>query len=98
MVVVSEPDWHNNPLDHIPETPEYSVVFRPSMGVWVLSGNRADGVAAVCSYEYGEDAWQYAQTLARRTKGVARFWSKDGKDDRRVSFEDSPAPAPDTPA
>jgi hypothetical protein len=71
-------------------TPEFHVMFRPKMQIWTLTA--CCGAVAACSYENKEDAWQYAQTLARKANGIAIFWSRDGKDDRRISFQNGQNP------
>lgn len=71
---------------------EFHVRYQISLGVtprtylhpWRITNNK--GEQATVHYEHEADAWEFAQTLARKTSGVAIRHNKKGDEVEWMSF------------
>lgn len=74
-----------------PVIAEFHVKYKISLNIgrkylhpWRIYNNRGD--VADVHYEHQKDAWEFAKTLARKTKGKAILYNMDGSEKCRVNY------------
>jgi len=50
---------------------------------WFIVGNSND---AFCYYEYKADCWEFTKSLARKCRGIAVLYNKDGDEIQRICY------------